>query len=64
MNWITKPNIWYDNVKEPWRFFLFIGIYLLLIVLFGFVAGMFLFCILGLYRIAYFIIISYQNKEK
>ena len=63
MQWITKPNKWYDKQEEPFRFYMFFGTMLILIglpsIIFGdvgFIIGMFIFCLIGLYRITYFII--------
>ena len=59
MDIILKPNQWYDNLFEPYRFYIMIGLFLASWGV-GFLIGipqlgMFIFALFGLYRVSYFI---------
>ena len=58
MEWIIKPNKWYDNVEEPYRMLIILGLMIGLFLIFGFPIGMAIFCIVGIYRITYHIIMD------
>jgi len=52
---------WYDRQDESRRFILLIGGYIFLMGVFGFLGGMFVFALFGLYRITYHI---YKEDKK
>lgn len=68
MNWIIKPNKWYDRLEEPNRMLLFLGVMIFLLVGFWLInlgyVGMTLWSLLGLYRISYFIIMDTKRLIK
>jgi len=67
-NWIIKPNRWYDNQNELFRFLLMINVILIpgvIGIVFGF-PNLHLFTIsfLGIYRISAFIIVDTKRFTK
>lgn len=63
--YIIIPNVYYDNIQEPYRLLTMLGVYLILIIALGFRIGMLIFALIGLWRITYFIVTpAYNIKVK
>ena len=67
MDLIIKPNKWYDTIKEPKRFLLFLFLVVFLLLGGDYIfkhLDMVLVGILGLYRVSYFLIMDYRKLGK
>lgn len=69
IDWIMLPNIWYDKLPNYKRFYIMLGLYFVIVMIpamiykdLGFRFGMIIFCLLGLYRITYALIMSVKKR--
>jgi len=62
MNWIIKPNAWYDKVQEPQRVMLFLGTMIAILLGFHLLGldwvGYIAWGLCGIYRALYFMIMG------
>ena len=52
------PNFWFDSVREPYKRLIVIALLVISVLIFGFIKGIVIFVCLGLWRVAYHILIS------